>query len=68
MPIQLSPQTTTRLHDLAKILKIQENALLERAVRYYLLSLNEEIDLKKEFDLWKDASDEDLLNFEKTLI
>lgn len=52
---------------MAGILKIKEEALLERAVKYYVFVLGKEMDIKEEFNDWDALSDESLDNFEKKL-
>jgi len=67
MTVQLSPQATSSLHKMATTLKVKENILLERALKHYADSLEQNINLQMEFNTWDDLSDESLDNFEKML-
>lgn len=65
MSITLSKKTAKNLSNMSKLLKIKENTFLENAIQYYI---DNEINLKKEFNDWDNLSDETLINFEKKLI
>ncbi len=67
MTVQLSSNTAASLHHMAQLLKVKEDALLERAVKYYASALGKEMNLKEEFNSWDLLSDESLCSFEKNL-
>jgi hypothetical protein len=51
----------------ANTLGFAEDELINRALLFYLDSINSQIELKEEFDYWDRLSDEALENFEKEL-
>ncbi|MCF7830856.1 hypothetical protein K9M41_02585 [Candidatus Gracilibacteria bacterium] len=67
MTFELSSPVAKNLQHMAGILKIKEDALLERAVKYYVFVLGKEMNIKEEFNDWDAMSDESLDNFEKML-
>lgn len=46
---------------------VAEKELAERAMRYYLASIKEEMALQEELDAWERVSDEALLAMERSL-
>ncbi len=63
IPEKLSKQVSKA----ANTLGFDEGEFVDRALLYYLDSISSQIELKKEFDLWDELSDEALENFEKEL-
>ena len=51
----------------SKSLGISEDAFTINAVLFYLQNLKNRINLKEELNMWDQASNEDLLSFEKGL-
>lgn len=45
----------------SKIMGVEENALFERAITFYLHAIKDKISLKNEFDSWDMLSDEAFL-------
>ncbi|MFQ5661970.1 MAG: hypothetical protein ACE5F2_01830 [Candidatus Paceibacteria bacterium] len=48
-------------------LGISENALLKKAVSYYLHTIKKKVELKEELELWSKISEEDTAKFEKSI-
>ena len=67
MQIELSKDTFKKLEDTSKVLGIEDNKLIDRAILVYLDAIQKQIDLKREMRLWDELSDEALINFEKSL-
>ncbi len=67
MQIELSKDTFKKLEDASKVLGIEDNKLIDRAILVYLDAIQKQIDLKREMRLWDELSDEALINFEKSL-
>ena len=63
----LTKKTRTSIKNASKVLGIKEEEILERASLFYLNAVKQEMDFKKEMDMWERASNEDLLKFEKSL-
>ena len=65
--ITLPRQINSKIETASKSLGISKNVFTLNAVLFYLQNLKNKIALKKEFDMWEQASNRDLLNFEKSL-
>lgn len=55
------------MRNTAQTLGISEQDFMVNAVLYYTQALDKTIDLKNELQLWENASQEDLENFERAL-
>ena len=66
----MNTTTNTQLKDdirrTSKVMGIGEKELAERALRFYLASIKEEVALQDEFSAWEQVSDEALLKMEKS--
>jgi hypothetical protein len=51
-----------------EIMGIDERELAERALRFYLASIQQEVELQSELEAWERVSDETLLNMEQTML
>ncbi len=49
----------------SQVMGIDEQELVQRAMRFYLASMQQEIALEKELQAWEWVSDEALLNMER---
>ena len=50
----------------SEVMGIGEKELAERAMRFYLASVEQEVALQSELDVWEQISDEALANMEQT--
>lgn len=67
MQIEISKDTSRKVDVASKSLGIRKKDLIDRALLIYLDMVQKEIELRKEFEAWEKLSDEDLINFEKSL-
>lgn len=51
----------------SKVMGIGEKELVERATRFYLASVEQEVALRDELDAWERASDDALSSMEKSM-
>ena len=65
--IKIPEETSEKLDKASEILGLNKEKLIDRALLLYLDNLEKYLDLKKEFNLWDELSDEALLDFEKPL-
>ena len=65
--ITLPKQVNSRVEIASKSLGISRDVFTLNAVLFYLQSLKQRVDFKKELSMWDNASNEDLLSFEKSL-
>jgi hypothetical protein len=67
MQIEISRDTSKKVNDVSRLLGIRNKKLIDRALLFYLDSIQKQLDLKKEMNIWDELSDEALVNFEKSL-
>ena len=67
MSLTLPKIVGKRVRNTAQTLGISEQDFMVNAVLYYTQALDKTIDLKNELQLWENASQEDLENFERAL-
>ena len=67
MNINLTGAMDTQLKLASKRLGFKEQEIVQRALLFYLDSLEKEMDLKQELSEWDSLSDEALLRFENSL-
>jgi hypothetical protein len=67
MQIDLHEPTLIKLRHASQTTGIQEENLIQRAILYYLDSIQKQVDLYDEMHTWDRLSDEALVNFEETL-
>lgn len=65
MQIQISKDINQKIKEASRILGLEEQKIVDRAILLYLDNIKKYIELKKEFKEWDELSDEALLNFEK---
>lgn len=65
MQIQISKDINQKIKEASRILGLEEQKIVDRAILLYLDNIEKYIELKKEFKEWDELSDEALLNFEK---
>ena len=65
--INLPKQINSKIKIASKSLGISRDAFAVNAVLFYLQNLKNRIDLKEELRMWDEASNNDLLTFEKSL-
>ena len=63
----LTKKTRISIKNASKVLGVDEKDILERASIFYLNAVKQELDFKKELDMWERASIEDMRSFEKSL-
>jgi hypothetical protein len=67
MQIEMTKEADEKLKEISSISGIDRKKIVIKAIDYYLLVLDQELKLKKEFDSLDKLSDEALLNFEDNL-
>lgn len=67
LKVEVSKEIESKLKDTSKLLGVNEQAVVDRAIITYLNSLGREIQLKKESRQWDKMSDEAFLDFESSL-
>ena len=65
--IEIPNDTSKKVDEASKILGIQKDKLIDRAILVYLDTISKYSNLKKEMAEWDLLSDEALVNFEKSL-
>ena len=65
--MQLTKTTSEKLKNASKTLGFDETEIMERAVLLYIDTIQKQINLKQELNIWDDLSDEALNKFEKSL-
>jgi hypothetical protein len=56
------------LGTIARIPNIPQEELTERAMRFYLASIHQELELERELQAWDQVSDEALLTMERAML
>ena len=67
MNVNISRELDLELKNASKTLGFGEDALVERAIAFYLDTIKKQVALKQEFASWDKLSDEALLSFEDKL-
>lgn len=62
MPIKIEEKLNKRVHDVSKILGVDQKQVVERALLLYLESVKKSLDLNRELEAWDELSDEALHN------
>jgi hypothetical protein len=63
--INISDKLKRELKKMSQKLGISQEDLLSEAILYYLQTLKNLIDLRRELEIWEKTSDIDLVKFEK---
>ena len=67
MQIHLQEPTLIQLKKVSQTTGIQEESLIQRAILYYLDTIQRDVDMYDEMHAWDALSDEALVNFEEAL-
>ena len=65
--ITLDNDIQNDLEKASKLIGLDEQELVERAIVHYIHSMRDEIELSEEFKAWEQVSDEALLTMEREL-
>ena len=68
MNITLPKQLEQEMRRVSKVMGISEEELAERALRFYVASIRQELELEQELHAWDHVSDEALLNMERVML
>ncbi len=68
MKITMQKQLEQEVRRASEVMGVSEEELAERAMRFYLASIQQELELEKELQAWDKVSDEALLNMERALL
>jgi nucleoside-triphosphatase THEP1 len=64
MKVTMQKQLEQEIRHASEVMGVSEEELTERAMRFYLASIHQELELEKELHAWDQVSDEALLNME----
>ena len=67
MQIQITREIDKKIKQVSEISGFSEKDIVERAILFYLDTIQKQLQLKSEFKEWDMLSDEALENFENTL-
>ena len=67
MQVQISKDVDKKIKEASRILGLEEEEIIDRAILLYLDNIQKYLELKKEFKIWDKLSDEALENFERGL-
>ena len=65
--VTLPKQVNSKIKAASKRLGVSKNVFTLNAILFYLQNMEDKIDLKKELNLWENASNADLIRFESGL-
>jgi hypothetical protein len=68
MKITLQKQLKQEMRRASEVMGVSEEELTERAMRFYLASIHQELELERELQAWDQVSDEALLNMERAML
>ena len=68
MKIMIQKQLEKEMKHASEVIGVSEDELIERAMRFYLASIQQELELEKELNAWDQVSDEALLNMERAML
>ena len=68
MKITLQKQLKQEMRRASEVMGVSEEELAERAMRFYLASIHQELELERELQAWDEVSDEALLNMERAML
>lgn len=66
MQIELEKDTSKKIDQASKLLGMEKDELIDRAILVYLDNISKYLELKQEMKEWDTLSDEALINFEKS--
>ncbi len=67
MEIEISQESLNKINRAERVFGIGKEELVDRAILVYLDQMNKYFELKEEFEIWDELSDEALENFERSL-
>ena len=67
MEVQITKELDDRLVLASESFGFDKQKMVERAILFYLDALSNQLELKAEFDVWDEMSDEALVKFEEEL-
>jgi hypothetical protein len=67
MKVTLQKQLEKDMRRASEVMGVSAEELAERAMRFYLASIHQELELEKELHAWDQVSDEALLNMEREM-
>lgn len=67
MQIEIARDISENLEKASKELRLNKKELIARAIKLYLNSIKEYVNLKEELEAWERAGTEDLLAFENKI-
>lgn len=65
MEIEISPELLKNMEKASKELNLNEEELIVRAIKLYLNNIRDQLELREEMDAWEEASEEDIITWEK---
>jgi hypothetical protein len=68
MKVTIQKQLEQQMRHASEVMGVSEEELTERAMRFYLATIHQELELEKELNAWDQVSDEALLNMERTML
>jgi hypothetical protein len=68
MKITMQKQLKQEMRRASEVMGVSEEELAERALRFYLASIQQELELEKELQAWDQGSDEALLTMERAML
>jgi hypothetical protein len=68
MKITMQKQLEQEMRRASAIMGVSEEELAERALRFYLASMHQALELEQELRAWDHVSDEALLNMEQAML
>ena len=68
MKITLQKQLKQEMRRASEVMGVSEEELTERAMRFYLASIHQELELEQELQAWDQVSDEALLTMERAML
>ena len=68
MKITIQKHLEQEMKRASEVMGVSEEELTERVMRFYLASIQQELELEKELNAWDQVSDEALLTMERALL
>jgi hypothetical protein len=68
MSITRQDQLKHDIKRVSEVMGIDEQELAERAMRFYLASIQQEVELQSELEAWEQVGDEALRNMEQMML
>jgi len=68
MKITMQKKLEQEIRHASEVMGVDEQELAERAMRFYLASIHQELAMEQELHAWEQVSDEALLNMERAIL